>query len=276
MIIAAAFLAVTLVSACVQGPKTEEGAYSPGQRPGESFRDSNDCPKMIVVPAGSFRMSDLHGGGYRNETPVHRVTISQPFAVGVYEVTFDEWDACVAGGGCRAYHPGDGGWGRGTRPVINVSWWDAIYYVSWLSRVTGANYRLMSEAEWEYAARAGTTTRYHWGYVFYNRRANGGRNIGKTVPVGGYAANEFGLHDMHGNVWEWVGDCWHNRYDRAPDNGRSWTNRCYDKNGRVIRGGSWDYNTHDLRVSNRTSRGVDTPNPDTGFRVARALLPLAP
>ncbi len=176
------------------------GIYPPAYKPGDTFRDCDDCPEM-VVPAGSFRMGDLKRGGYKTEKPVHEVTIPQPFAAGVYEVTFRQWDGCVAGGGCGGYRPNDEGWGRGERPVINVSWKDAKSYVAWLSREAGHEYRLLSEAEWEYAARAGTTTKYHWGNSFDSSRVNNGS---RTVPVGGFAANAFGLHDMHGNVMEWA------------------------------------------------------------------------
>jgi len=129
----------------------------------------------------------------------------------------------VSDGGCNGYRPKDRGWGRGKRPVINVSWSNAKSYVSWLSEKTGERYRLLSESEWEYAARAGTTTKYHWGNSFCKSRANSSGNIGKTVPVGRYDANGFGIYDLHGNVWEWVEDCWHGSYEGAPSDGRAWT-----------------------------------------------------
>ena len=140
------------------------------RKPGEIFRDCDQCPEMVVVPAGRFRMGDLSGDGVRDERPVHDVTVS-PFAAGRYEVTFAEWDACVAGGGCT-HRPADSGWGRGTRPVINVSWDDTQAYVRWLSRATGKPYRLLSEAEWEYVARAGSTTKYQWGDDVGTNKAN--------------------------------------------------------------------------------------------------------
>ena len=181
------------------------------------------------------------------EKPVHGVTIPQPFAVGVYEVTFAQWDACVAGGGCGGYRPKDRGWGRGERPVINMSWKDAKSYVAWLSREAGHEYRLLSEAEWEYAARAGTTTEYHWRNSFDSSRVNNGS---QTVPVGGYAANAFGLHDMRGNVEEWAEDCWHKNYAGAPSDGAAWTGggNC---GLRVLRGGSWLSNPRGLRAAYR-------------------------
>ena len=182
---------------------------------------------MVVIPAGSFLMGSPEGeeGRLDREGPQHPVTIGAPFALGKYEVTFDEWDACVAAGGCE-HRPDDQGWGRGTRPVINVSWEDAHQYVAWLSGETGETYRLPSEAEWEYAARAGTTTRYFWGdgedpacgsaniYDQVGKAADdyGGASFGcddgfaETAPAGSFRANAFGLHDVSGNVWEWVED----------------------------------------------------------------------
>ena len=140
------------------------------------------------------------------------MTIGSPFAVGVCPVMFDEWDACASAGGCGGYRPDDRGWGRGRRPVIDVSWRDAQSYVAWLSRETGEAYRLLSESEWEYAARAETATRYWWGDDIGRNRANcnvcGSRwDDESTAPAGSFAANVFGLHDVHGNVFEWVQDC---------------------------------------------------------------------
>ena len=217
---------------------------APVPKVGEKFRDCPTCPEMVVVPAGSFMMGSPSSeeGRYGNEGPVHRVTIPAPFAVGKYEVTFSEWDACVSAGGCGGYRPNDWGWSRGRRPAINVSWNDARAYVRWLSEKTGKEYRLLSESEWEYAARAGTTTRYWWGNAIGRNRANcdgcGSRwDNEQTAPVGSFAANGFGLHDMHGNVWEWVGDCWNDSYAGAPSDGRAWESRNCGR--RVLRGGSW-------------------------------------
>jgi formylglycine-generating enzyme required for sulfatase activity len=182
---------------------------------GKTFRDCDVCPEMVVVPAGKFKMGSPAGeeGRSDDEGPRHPVEIAKAFAVGRYEVTFAEWDACVAGGGCNGHQPADEGWGRGRRPVINVSWNDAKSYVTWLSKKTGKPYRLLSEAEWEYAARAGTTSPFHFGATITPDQANydGTYTYGagpkgvyrrKTVPVGSFPANDFGLSDMHGNVWE--------------------------------------------------------------------------
>ena len=194
----------------------------------------------------------------------HSVTI-QPFEIGKYEVTFDEYSAFVLDtDGVELPH--DERWGRGSRPVINVSWDDAKAYAEWLSRVTGKPFRLPTEAEWEYAARAGTTTNYWWGdevnqdgKVWANCYGCGSEWDGKrTAPVGSFPANGFGLHDMHGNVWEWTEDDWHDNYNGAPDDGRSWTD---DPRGsyRVIRGGGWYLGARYCRSAFRSRRRARLP-----------------
>ena len=239
-----------------------------------TFRDCDECPDMVVVPAGRFRMGDLSGDGESDERPVHAVTITSPFAVGKYELTFAEWDACVAASGCT-HRPDDKGWGRGTRPVINVSWNDVQEYVRWLSRETGKPYRLLSEAEWEYAARAGSTTEYHWGDNIGTNKANcdgcGSQwDVESTAPVGSFETNAFGLYDTAGNVWEWVEDCGHDSYGGAPADGSAWMSGNCDI--RVWRGGSWDGPPRDIRSANRYMKvsGYRSDN-DGGFRVARTL-----
>ena len=234
-------------------------------RPGKRFKECAECPELVVVAAGSFMMGSPVSEERRddNEGPVHRVTIGSPFAVGVYEVTFEEWDACVRDGGCRGYRAGDAGWGRGRRPVINVSWRDAQDYVRWLRRETGEEYRLLSESEWEYVARAGTRTAFHFGRTIMTSQANfdGNYTYGsgkkgeyrkRTLPVGSFAANGFGLYDVHGNVWEWVADCWNDSYHGAPSDGGAWERGDCDR--RVVRGGSWYNAPWSLRSANR-SRG---------------------
>ena len=199
--------------------------------PGRKFRDCEECPELVVVPSGSYEMGSpsWEEGRSGDEGPVHRVSIAEPFAVGVHEVTFREWDACRRAGGC-SHNPGDRGWGRGDRPVIDVSWKDAREYMRWLSRKTGAEYRLLSESEWEYVARAETSGPFHFGSTISPEHANydgnfaygsgrKGRYRKRTVPVGSFPANGFRLHDVHGNVWEWVEDCWHGSYRGAPSNG---------------------------------------------------------
>ena len=254
----------------------------PVRRAGEVFGDCPSCPEMVVVPAGTFRMGSPASEQNRRDTegPQRRVTL-RSFALGVTEVTFDEWEACVRGGGCGGYRPGDEGWGRGTRPVINVNWDDARTYVSWLSAETGAVYRLPSESEWEYAARAGSTTPFHTGATISMDQANydgnyvygsgrRGTSRGRTTPVGTFAPNPFGLYDVHGNVWEWVEDCWHGSYRGAPSDGRAWTVGG-DCGRRVLRGGSWLYAPRYLRSAARSGGSTGLRRSLAGFRVARTL-----
>src|SRR5215831_2544595 len=200
-------------------------------KPGEPFREcEKDCPKMIVVRAGDFMMGSPvdEKGRWPNEGPQHRVTIPSPFAVSVYDVTFDDWDACVGVGGCpREGGANDNSWGRKNQPVINVNWDDAQAYVKWLSRMTGKKYRLLSEAEWEYAARAGTVTAFYWGDDLDKANANCHRcenewSKVKTSPVGSFNHNPWGLYDMAGNVWQWVEDCYNEDYNGAPMDGLPW------------------------------------------------------
>ena len=208
------------------GIAIEEAGEEGGETlsPGTTFRDCAECPLLVEVPSGTYEMGSppTEEGRDGDEGPQHTVTIGYRLAVGVYEVTFAEWDACVADGGCDGYRPSDEGWGRGARPVINVSWNDARAYVAWLSRKTGRSYRLLSESEWEYVARAGTTTRYHTGDTIALSQANYANASGQTVEVGSYAANVFGLHDVHGNVWEWTQDCRNSSYTGAPTDGSAW------------------------------------------------------
>jgi formylglycine-generating enzyme required for sulfatase activity len=232
---------------------------------------------MMVVPAGSFTMGSpaSEQGRYPDEEPQHNVLLAQQFAVAEFELTFDEWNACVADRGCNGYKPFDQVWGRRRRPVINVSWNDANAYVAWLAKKTGKPYRLLSEAEYEYATRSGTTTAYPWGNAIGTNNANcngcGGQWDGKqTAPVGSFAANGFGLYDMVGNVWEWTQDCFHTSYDGAPDDGSAWTSG--DCSSHVVRGGTWDFAPRDLRSANRFKASADFRTDDFGFRVGRTLL----
>src|SRR5262245_26537709 len=191
--------------------------------PGSEFADCASCPAMIVVPAGKFLMGSPANepDRYAGEGPQREVIIAKPLAVSKYEVTFAEWDACAAAGACpQVKDP----WGRGQMPVVGVIWDDANQYARWLSRLTGKAYRLLTEAEWEYAARAGTTTQFYWGDDAGKNNANCGGcgsnwDNKQTAPVGSFKPNAFGLYDMAGNVWEWVEDVWHNNYEGAPTDG---------------------------------------------------------
>jgi formylglycine-generating enzyme required for sulfatase activity len=267
----------------------------PTQKEPRVFKDCTTCPEMVVVPAGEFIMGspDEEAERLSYESPRHLVKIAVPFAVGRFAVTFDEWDTCVAEGGCRttiararAY---DEGWGRGRRPVINVSWYDAKDYVSWLSRKTGKEYRLLSEAEREYVTRAGTTTTFWWGKSMSPVKANymtlysynGGETsreyAHKTLPVDSFAPNPWGLYQVHGNIMEWVEDCWHENYEGAPADGSAWVSG--DCKFRAERGGAWWLLPQHLRSAARfysepnccvvpereTARGANS------LRVARRL-----
>jgi len=242
---------------------------------GESgFRDCQNCPEMVVIPSGKFAMGspNTEGDRFGDEDPIHLVTV-QSFALGKYPVTFREWDACVEGGGCKGYLPKDRDWGREDRPVINVSWEDAKAYAEWLSRKTGKQYRLPTEAEWEYAARAGTTTSRYWGEQIGSNNANcfgcGSQwDYKQTAPVGKFSSNAFGLYDMLGNVWEWVEDCSHDNYNGAPTDGSAWESGG-DCSQRSARGGSWFYMTWSVRAATRYSYSTSTRSGTLGFRIAR-------
>jgi len=239
-----------------------------------TFRDCADCPEMVVIPAGEFRMGSADGGS--DETPVRTVRINYQLAVGKHEVTWAESEACVSDGGCGGHRPSDRGWGKGSRPVINVSWNDAQAYVQWLSRKTGERYRLLSEAEWEYVARSGTSARFSWGDgdPTCSRGASNGANFiscssDRTEPVGFSAANAFGLYDLHGNVWEWVEDCYENSYSGAPTDGSA--RDASDCSRRVLRGGSWSSGPNWLRSAVRYRLILRFRYSNVGFRVARTL-----
>jgi formylglycine-generating enzyme required for sulfatase activity len=260
---------------------TNVQALTPAQEralePGAVFKECTDCPNMIVVPAGNFVMGSPNDekGRQENEGPQHSVAIARPFAASQYELTFDNWDACVDYGGCPM-NRSDNGWGRGRRPVINVSWADAQQYVAWLSKVTGQPYRLLAEAEWEYAARAGTTTTYYWGDKIGNANANcdgcGSQwDNQQTAPVGSFAPNAFGLYDTAGNVWQWVQDCYHDNYGDAPSDGSPVTGG--ECTMRAIRGGSWGAAPPFVRAASRFARDPDYQSGSLGFRVGRTLAP---
>jgi formylglycine-generating enzyme required for sulfatase activity/DNA-binding SARP family transcriptional activator len=247
---------------------------------GDTFTEcAANCPQMVVVPAGQFAMGSLpdEPGHEADEEPQHLVTIATPFAVGKFAVTFDEWDACAAYGDCDP-NISDAGLGRGRQPVINVDWEDAKRYVAWLSRMTGKTYRLLSEAEYEYATRAGTKTVYYWGNNIGRGNANC-RDCGsawddlKTAPVGSFPPNPFGLYDMVGNVWQWLEDCYHDNFRGAPDDGSAWT--AGDCKSRMTRGGTYLSPPLRLRNANRFRPGNEQliRTRGVGFRVARTLGP---
>jgi formylglycine-generating enzyme required for sulfatase activity len=256
---------------------------------GPGNKDCADCPEMVVVPAGKFMMGSPSSepGHDENEAPLHAVTFAKPFAIGKYEVTFDEWDACVAAKACAAVP--DDGWGRGRRPVIYVNFEMAAGYARWLTKQTGKSYRVPSEAEWEYAARGGTTTPWFWGDTSTPACEFG--NVGdesvkaehpdwplhscndgyaKTSPVGSFKPNKFGLHDTAGNVWEWVEDCFNPSYEGAPPDGSAWL--AGDCVRRVDKGGGWYNKPESVRPALRYA-GEDPrrQNNTLGFRVVRTL-----
>ena len=224
-------------------------------------------PKMVTIPAWRFKMGS---NSYDREKPIHWVSI-KTFAMSRYEITFDEYDAFATATGKTK--PSDSGWGRGNRPVVNVSWHDAVAYTKWLSEQTGQQYRLPTEAEWEYAARAGTETNYWWGNEIGKNRANcngcGSKWDGKqTAPVGSFEANQFGLYDTVGNVWEWCADNWHKNYDGAPTDGSAWKGG--NESRRVLRGGSWSINPVYCRTALRGRSTSDYRYQNIVFRVAVA------
>jgi formylglycine-generating enzyme required for sulfatase activity len=258
-------------------PKVLTAERERALKPKDSFREcAKDCPEMIVIPAGEFMMGSpaTETGRSDDEGPQHKVTIAKSFAVSKFDVTFADWDACVSVGGCPEVS--DSGYGRGTRPVINLTWDDAGKYVKWLSRMTGRPYRLLTEAEWEYAARAGATTAYYWGDEIGKANANcqgcGSQwDNRETSPVGSFKPNAFGLYEMAGNVWQWVEDCYHDNYDDAPADASAWTSR--DCNRGVGRGGSWIDVPQFLRSAYRGKNPTVVRNGIVGFRLARTLNP---
>ena len=267
-----------LSAAYAEGPAGEEVP-----KPGSRFRDCAECPEMVVVPAGKYEMGSPSSevGRYDDEGPVHRVTIGEPFAVGVYEVTFEEWQQCTNEGGCNGYRPYTmDHCGPRSMPVVRVSWKDAQAYVLWLSSRTAKQYRLLSESEWEYMARAQTDAPFHTGPTISTNQANynGYRVYGSgvrgksrlcTTPVGSFQPNAFGVYDVHGNVWEWVEDCWNEDYIGALSDGSAWATG--DCRRRVLRGGSWESGPEDVRAATRSWAIPELRMPDYGLRVARTL-----
>lgn len=237
--------------------------------PGEVFRDCPDCPELVVVPAGDF---DMGSRETPYTSPSHRVSIAASFAIGRREITFAEWDACANDGTCKT-RGDDHGWGRGSQPVIGISWEDARAFAAWISQKTGRKYRLPTEAEWEYAARAGTTSTFWWGKDVGRGNANcedcDATALHKTMPVGSFRPNGFGLYDTSGNAYEWVEDCWNDNYAKAPKDGSAWvTGQCGQK---VLRGGSFANKANASTSAARFRYDLDVRYYANGFRLVREL-----
>ena len=249
----------------------------------DSFTEcAANCPEMVVIPAGSFAMGLPEGANDYDwtEGPQHNVTIGKPFAVSKVELTFADWDACTNYGDCPQIS--NSGFGRGQQPVVGITWDEAQRYAAWLSRMTGKSYRLLTEAEYEYAARAGMQTAYPWGDDIGqgNEDCNGCKaqlnnkpldNI-QPAPVASFAPNQFGLYDMVGNVWEWTQDCWHYNYDGAPVDGSAWTDGG-DCSKHVDRGGSYVSSPDNIRSASRWGYPADGRFDSVSFRLARTLEP---
>ena len=260
---------------------------TPSYKPGDTFQDTlrggGTGPSMVVLPRGDFVMGSpsSEDGRFGDEGPQQRVVIDYEFAVGKYEVTWSDYSACVSDKACQPAE--NDGFGQGQRPVTGVSWEDANNYAAWLSNKTGATYRLLSEAEWEYAARAGTTTPFSFGETISTDQANyngkevygtgrTGQSLEQTVPAGSYPANAFGLHDLHGNVWEWVEDSYDEDYSNHPTDGSAFTiNSWAFPTFRVCRGGAWSDGPKNLRSASRYWETPDFRGNYMGFRLARSL-----
>ncbi len=279
---AALSLAAVLSAGAVAPSSAAETAKHPAPAASHPMiiKDCRDCPQMVAVPAGEFMMGSPGSEPHRGAEAQHVVTIFRAFAVSRFEITFAEWDACVADGGCGGYRP-EAPWGRGRMPVVNVNFANAQAYAAWLSRKTGHRYRLLSEAEWEYAARGGAKGAYASGPTISAKDANfdasektelnvKGAARGKAVAVGSFRPNAFGLYDMHGNVWEWTADCWNDEYGAsAPRDGApALTGDC---NGHVLRGGSWEDGAADVRAAARVANAATDRSWSDGIRVAREL-----
>ena len=234
------------------------------------FVECENCPAMVALPEGRFQMGSAEGDPA--EQPVRQVAIDQPIAMGKYEVTLGEWQACVNAGFCRPIS--DPGPNDDKRPAQNISWADAESFVAWLRKETEQAYRLPTEAEWEYAARAGSSSRFWWGDLFENGRANCSEcgddwNRKRPSDIGSYEPNLFGLHDMHGGVSEWVADCWVGNYRDAPANGAARALSFCPQ--RVLRGGSWRSDVNDVTSTSRFRYDAQVRYYTNGFRVARDL-----
>ncbi len=251
-----------------------------GYYPGKTFSDCKMCPMQVVIPAGDFIMGEANGGISEDAYAIN-VTIPKSFSISRFEITFALWDACLADGGCSGYRPSDEGWGRAARPVINVNRNDILSYINWLTEKTGKLYRLPSEAEWEYSARAGTVTAYWWGRKSGINKAVcqdcGSIYDGeKTARVGSFSMNKFGLFDTSGNVWEWVEDCYnkdsyqtHREYPKPFYIVKNFQK--HEKCSRVLRGGGWDVASIGIEPSFRFASMPRVRSKFYGFRVVREI-----
>ncbi len=249
------------------------GLHAAAQEAGSTFKDCDACPTMVVVAAGSYRMGDLAGTGLPSELPVRHITIPSPLGVGIYEITYAQWDICASEGGCK-HIPADDNWGRGDRALAYVNWDDASQYIGWLSQKSGKTYRLLTEAEWEYVARAGTESLYPWGNELGAGNAvclSCGVGSVMTIEVGQLPANHFGLYDTVGSQKEWVQDCWNVTYQGAPTDSSAWIEG--DCTRRVVRGGSWYDSARFIRSASRAGAVLPERLDIIGFRVVRQLDP---
>lgn len=242
------------------------------QEPGTFFKDCPDCPEMAAIPAGDFIMGDK--SGRPTEQPTVRITLAKPFAISRTEITWNQWEACQKDGACD-HIESDHGWGRGTRPVINMTFAQAEAYLAWLSKKTGKTYRMPSEAEWEYAARGGTRTRYWWGDEIGKGKANcrecgaGDFSGHKSAPTRTFEANPFGLYEIHGNIWEWTADCWHPTHEGADPAGKP---RVAEKcTLMTIRSGSWYYFAPVSTAASRAKNDRRMKSYNIGIRAVREL-----
>lgn len=251
---------------------TSSSAAATRAKAGTRFRDCDECPELVVIPAGTGVIGSPADETDRdeNEGPMHDVRIGADLAVGRHEVTVAQWRACVEAGGCDGFVPEGLSAAAPDRPVAGVNWHDARAYVAWLTARTGHRYRLPSEAEWEYVARAGTRTAYHTGATIADSAAHFGGMAASPAAVGTYTANAFGLHDVHGNVWEWVEDCYQDSHMDAAGDGSA--RSAPDCAVRVLRGGSWREPAWSLRSAARVGFAATLRVRDFGFRVARDLV----
>ena len=262
--------AVAVPAAAPAAAAASAPAPAKGVAAGADIKDCPACPPLVAIPAAPFTMGSNTSDP--SEKPAHQVTVDAPFAIGRYEVSVQQWNACAAAGACQKIAVPVGA--SPTAPMRDVSWDDAQQYVKWLGAISGKPYRLPTEAEWEFAARGGTTTRYWWGHDMKGGNSSC-EGCGepwseeRPPPAGSFPANPFGLNDMNGSVWEWVQDCWHSTYKGAPADGSAWVDgNCQ---ARVIRGGSWRENGSYMLSTTRFKYDASVRQSQNGFRVARSL-----